>query len=84
MITGYVQGVGFRASCRWRAREIGGITGYVKNLYNGDVEVVAEGEETKLTQLIEWCKRGPIGSKVDKVDIIWEDPKGDFKDFKIF
>jgi acylphosphatase len=82
LISGEVQGVFFRANTRRVAKEIG-VTGWVRNLPNGMVEVVAEGRKPQLDRLIEFCKKGPEGARVDDIVIEWEKYKGEFKDFQI-
>ena len=69
LISGKVQGVGFRNFTRTNARQIG-VNGYAKNLANGKVEVVAEGEKLKLNALIEKLQQGPRSSRVDDIDIV--------------
>jgi acylphosphatase len=81
-IDGLVQGVFFRSTTRSVAKKYG-IKGWVKNLPDGRVEVVAEGEEENIQKLIEFCKRGPPGAIVMDVQIIWEEYKGEFDDFEI-
>ena len=82
-VYGLVQGVGFRASTYYKARELG-LTGYVKNLPSGDeVEIVAEGDEKQLMALLEWAKKGPPGSRVEKVQYEFLPYEGKFKNFKI-
>jgi acylphosphatase len=58
IVQGKVQGVYYRQSTREKATELG-ITGTVKNLVNGDVEIIATGTDTALTQFTGWCKHGP-------------------------
>ncbi|MEM5871841.1 MAG: acylphosphatase [Candidatus Aenigmatarchaeota archaeon] len=82
LISGKVQGVFFRANTRKVANEIG-VTGWVRNVPNGMVEVVAEGRKNQLDRLIEFCKKGPEGAKVEDIEINWEKYKGEFKDFEI-
>ncbi|MFH0752577.1 MAG: acylphosphatase [archaeon] len=65
-IKGIVQGVFFRAFVK---REAEGLKGYVKNLEDGTLEVVAQGTEEQIDKLIEACKKGPEGSKVDEVEV---------------
>lgn len=65
-IFGRVQKVGFRFSTLQKARELN-ISGFVRNLRDGSVEVEAEGEESNLKEFIEWCKRGPSYSDVKKI-----------------
>jgi acylphosphatase len=67
-IRGMVQGVGYRYFCR-REAKILGIAGYVKNLHNGDVEVVAEGEEKAMHDFISLLKQGPHFSEVHDLKI---------------
>ncbi|OGL45562.1 MAG: acylphosphatase, partial [Candidatus Schekmanbacteria bacterium RBG_16_38_11] len=59
------------------------VKGYVKNLINGGVEAIAEGERETIEKFIESLKRGPSFSKVVDVEIEWEDYKGEFKGFDI-
>lgn len=66
IISGYVQGVWFRASTRDQANNLG-IKGWVKNLNNGDVEVIACGNDQQLEILHQWLQRGPEHALVDKV-----------------
>ena len=81
-VYGLVQGVFFRANTRKVAKKLG-LRGYVRNLPDGRVEAVFEGEEDKVKKAIEWCHRGPPLARVEKVEIVWEEPKGDFDDFVI-
>lgn len=67
-ITGLVQGVSYRANTLELARRLG-VDGWVRNLPNGEVESVAEGAPDALDRLIEWCKRGPRGARVDSVEV---------------
>jgi acylphosphatase len=77
IIHGLVQGVWFRASTKDEADRLG-VTGWVRNLPDGSVEAVFEGEKKKVEEIVGWCHRGPAGAQVSKVDIIWEPSKGDF------
>ncbi len=81
-ISGKVQGVFFRASTREVAKRLG-LRGYVRNLPDGRVEAVFEGDEKKVRKAIEWCCHGPSLAIVEKVEVEWEEPKGDFDDFVI-
>lgn len=67
-IHGLVQGVFFRKSTREKALDLG-IVGFVCNCNDGTVEVFAEGKEEPINQFIEWCRVGPKGAKVEKIDI---------------
>jgi acylphosphatase len=82
-IYGIVQGVFFRATTQDQVRKIGGITGFVKNLPDGSVELVAEGEKDKLEQLLDWAKHGPASAQVEKIDEKWEEYRGEFVGFEI-
>jgi acylphosphatase len=83
IIHGLVQGVFFRASTREEAIRIG-VGGWVRNLPDGTVQALFEGEAKKVEEIIGWCHKGPPGARVSKVDILWEPyNKGEFKLFKI-
>ncbi len=81
-IYGLVQGVYFRSSTKIQAKLLN-ITGYVKNNWNGTVEILACGEEENLKKLIAWASHGPANARVDKVKIKWQKPSGNFLDFEI-
>ena len=81
-ITGRVQGVFFRAETREQAM-LRGVTGWVRNLPDGRVEVLAEGEENCVRELIAWCRQGPPRSRVDQVEELMEDYSGDYDTFSI-
>lgn len=81
-ISGHVQGVFFRDHTRRWASQLG-LRGWVKNLWDGRVEVVAEGEEERIRDLLAQLNEGPPGARVEKVDVAWEEYKGEFPDFRI-
>jgi acylphosphatase len=81
-VSGRVQGVFFRSETRHEARRRN-VTGWVRNTADGRVEAVFEGEREDVEKLIDFCRRGPPGARVTKVDVQWEDYTGEFKDFKI-
>jgi acylphosphatase len=81
VIHGWVQGVFFRDSVRRRAR-VAGIAGWVRNNWDGTVEAVFEGEAGAVERLIDFCRQGPRGAQVDRVEVIDEDPEG-FSGFEI-
>ncbi|MEO0122811.1 MAG: acylphosphatase [candidate division WOR-3 bacterium] len=81
-ISGRVQGVFFRVHTQELAQRLG-ITGWVKNLDDGRVEIIAEGKETDLQKLIDWCWQGPPGARVDDVEIVYEEPTSEFRSFDI-
>ena len=75
-VTGLVQGVYFRAELAERATALG-IGGWVRNARDGSVEAVFEGGEQRVGSLIDWCRRGPAGARVDDVLVEWEEPRGE-------
>ncbi|MGO9021735.1 MAG: acylphosphatase [Syntrophobacteraceae bacterium] len=81
-ITGRVQGVFFRAYTRDAAHRIG-VTGWVRNLPDGRVEAVLEGEADKVEKMIEWCREGSPMSRVDRVEVLAEVYTGDFDRLEI-
>jgi acylphosphatase len=76
-----VQGVFFRTETRERARSLG-VGGWIRNVPDGSVEAVFEGDEERVSSMVDWCRRGPSGARVDHVDVEWEDPEGE-SDFVI-
>lgn len=81
-IKGRVQGVFFRASTKQTA-DVLGIKGWVKNMPDGTVETLAEGESKELEKFIEWCKNGPANANVTGIDINNDIATGEFDNFKI-
>jgi len=81
-ISGKVQGVWFRAYTEAEAKKLG-IKGWVRNLSDGRVEAVFEGEDTAVDKMVAWCYRGSPYSEVKNVEVIEEPYKGEFTDFKI-
>jgi acylphosphatase len=65
-ISGRVQGVFYRQSTKEKAKELG-ITGIVRNLKNGDVEILATGAQERLDELADWCKQGPPQAEVESI-----------------
>lgn len=81
-IYGRVQGVGFRFFAREVAGELG-IVGYVRNMPDGGVEALAEGEESRLEEFLHLLRQGPRGACVDRVDVSWEQPTGAYDTFLV-
>ena len=80
-VYGDVQGVFFRANTVSTAKGLE-LTGWVRNRRDGSVEIVAEGKQDKLIELLEWCKNGgPPAARVDKAEHRWEEYTGEFDDF---
>jgi acylphosphatase len=82
LVLGRVQGVGFRAATRDKARTAG-VEGWVRNLPDGRVEAVFEGSRSAVQRLVSWCYSGPNGAVVEKVEITWEEPTGKEGGFSI-
>lgn len=81
-IYGRVQGVFFRTEAANQAKALG-LTGWVRNKEDGTVELVAEGEREILSQLHQWCRKGPPPSKVETVKVRWKPYTGLFSGFEI-
>ncbi|RFT15806.1 MAG: Acylphosphate phosphohydrolase [Candidatus Saccharicenans subterraneus] len=81
-ISGRVQGVAFRFFAQHVANQLG-ITGWVRNLSDGRVEVVAEGDREALELFLAELKKGPRMARVEKVDLDWEEFRDEFLDFSI-
>ncbi len=81
-VSGRVHGVFFRAFVESRALELN-LTGYVRNLPDGTVEVRAEGERQQLEKLVESLGKGPPPARVEKVTTDWTEYRGVFKDFRV-
>lgn len=81
-VSGKVQGVWYRATTVEVAQNLG-LTGWVKNLPDGRVEIVAEGPKDSLDKLIAWCHEGPPLAIVGEVKVIWEPYTGEFSTFSI-
>ena len=76
IVRGSVQGVFFRAEARDRARSLG-LAGWVRNVPDGTVEAVFEGEDERVGSMVEWCSQGPAGARVENVDVHWSEPEGE-------
>lgn len=82
IIKGRVQGVWFRSTVQQQAMSHG-VTGWVQNNLNGNVEAMLEGELEDVEKVIEWCYRGPKGAIVKEVEVKTEEFKGEFSTFSI-
>jgi len=82
VIEGRVQGVFFRVSAREEACSLG-LSGWVKNCWDGNVEAVFEGERDNVEQVLKWCRKGPPGAMVKNVEENWGDVTGMFDTFSI-
>ncbi len=82
VVHGRVQGVNFRAYTRRRALDLG-LRGYVRNSWDGTVEVVAEGPRKALDSLLSFLRVGPPSAWVERVDVNWEGATGEFWSFEV-
>lgn len=81
-ISGRVQGVNFRWYTQLKAKALG-LTGWVRNLWDGQVEAVFEGEAEAVRQAVAWCHTGEPPARVSKVDVTYGQPTGEFNSFHI-
>jgi len=81
-VSGEVQGVFFRSNVRSKAmlREI---RGWVRNLPDGRIEAIFEGNKDGVEEVIEFCRKGPEGARVNNVEVKWEKPTSGFRDFEV-
>ena len=82
VVEGHVQGVGFRYYVQENASNLG-LKGWVRNRWDGTVEVMAEGERQALEMLLALLRRGPRASTVSGVNFEWQPPSGEFKHFQV-
>ena len=82
VVRGRVQGVAFRHYTSLRAEKLG-VSGWVRNLADGSVEGLFEGDETAVQALVEWCHSGPPAARVERLDVCQEQYLGEFDDFSI-
>lgn len=81
-ITGQVQAVGFRYSTIELAQKLN-LTGWVRNSKDGEVEILAQGQEDNLKKLLKWSCSGPRNAKVESVEFEWRENKNKFDSFKV-
>ena len=82
LVSGRVQGVWFRASTMAQAEAIG-LVGWVRNLPDSRVEIVAEGSAESLGELIQWCWKGPSFARVTDVEVSSPEASGEFSEFGV-
>lgn len=82
VVHGRVQGVAFRYHTRRRALKLG-VTGWVRNLSDGSVEGLFEGDEAAVQDLVEWCRSGPPAARVERLDILAGNYSAEFDTFAI-
>lgn len=81
-VFGFVQGVGFRHFVKSKAKELD-LTGFVRNLPDGRVEVLVQGSNEKIENLVKLCKKGPFLSEVEEVKVEWEEGSDKYESFDI-
>ncbi len=81
-VRGRVQGIFFRSNCELVANSLG-LKGWVRNLPDGRVEIMVEGGEREVNELMEWCHEGPRHAKVKEVDVEWLEAVGEFSSFRV-
>ena len=79
---GHVQGVGFRATAEETATGLG-VTGWVKNVRDGRVETLVEGDEEPLLRFLESIRTGPMRNFIQSVEVHWSEATGEFSEFEI-
>lgn len=82
LIEGSVQGVGFRYFVKGAAKDLG-LTGWVRNTEDGNVEALFQGPKESIERAVALCKEGPPMAAVKGVELFWEEPKEAFKEFEI-
>jgi len=82
IVTGKVQGVFYRAETASKAKQLS-LTGWVRNLPDGRVEAIFEGEEINVKKIVDFCWRGPPNASVVDVDVRRQEWKGEFDDFEV-
>ena len=82
IITGRVQGVGFRYDTQWAAQRIG-VHGWVRNRRDGSVEGVFEGEKERVDHMLDWCRQGSALGRVAQVSLEWEPFSDDYTAFNL-
>ncbi len=81
-VSGRVQGVNFRYYTQRKAQELG-LTGWVRNLWDGRVEAIFEGDEQAVRRAVDWCHGGPPSAWVEDVEVAYEPPTGEFGGFRV-
>jgi acylphosphatase len=82
VVKGRVQGVFFRASAQQEGLQLG-LTGEVRNLPDGNVEAIVEGEKSAVDDFVAWCRRGPPSAEVEEVQVKLRPPRNEFRTFTV-
>jgi acylphosphatase len=80
-IKGRVQGVFFRQSTQLKAQSLG-VKGWIRNLFDGRVEAVFEGDKSQVEMLVDYCRHGPPAARVENIEVNYENYKGEFYSFE--
>ena len=81
-VRGRVTGVFFRAATQREAKRLG-VTGWVRNRNDASVEILAEGEEDSIKEIVSWAHHGPSAARVENVDVRYRSYSGEYSDFRI-
>ncbi len=81
-VAGKVQGVCFRSKTKHES-EKNRVTGWIRNLRDGGVEAIFEGEKEDVNEMIRFCEKGPPGAQVTSIQKTWEEYTGEFENFKV-
>lgn len=81
-VRGRVQGVSFRYYTVREAQRKG-VSGWVRNLHDGRVEAIFEGDQAAVEGMVDWCRSGSPAAIVDDVKVSWSEPKGEFDGFRV-
>lgn len=82
-ITGKVQGVFYRAGCQEEAEKLG-LTGYARNMSDGSVEVLLQGDKEQIEKFIDWATSGPERAIVNNIEVRWREASEHYEGFRIF
>ena len=81
-ITGRVQGVFYRDSARKTAHKLN-LTGYAKNMPDGHVEALVQGDKLQIHEFIKWCSQGPPSAKVKNIETKWQETSKEYTNFEV-
>jgi acylphosphatase len=81
-ISGFVQGIGFRQFILRQAQDLR-LTGWVRNIPDGRVEAIFQGQKEKIEEMIKLCRKGPFLADIKRVDVEWEENQTEFEGFEI-
>lgn len=82
VLSGRVQGVYYRQNTVKQAQKLG-LSGWIRNLNDGKVEAVFEGEKENIEKIVNWAKKGPFFARVSSLKIEWQKYKGEFNNFGV-